>query len=257
MFIRNGLALTLAAAAVCAAVCVAGCNGGASSGSSGTGRGPDDVSNDASGDKLLGGNIRIARVDRAPDGSATYLLDNTSSDDLADLSVWINYYYPPDERSAFEKVFDLQPSPPQDLFLTKGETGHSITAANPRPGDQVIATRLEVLEDLPIPVVIGTRFLNNELECVAMSSADDLLGAKPSQWIEVQNASSRKIPAFEAVAVFIDPAVARPGNVKAQAKTMASAMEPGTKQRLTFDLAGKGRLSNYQFFVKVRRIRKF
>ena len=248
MLTRNlAQSLTLAAAAIACGACSS--NGGTSGGGIG-----HPVGGDAAGEAALAGVVRIAKVDRAPDGKVTYYLENISGKTQEDLTYRIDFMFPPKSTGAIDVREDHRVTPEKDLVLLKSDTAKAVTEPNPEPGNQVQATRILVQDSPPVGVVArdasgaGTLLLNGTIECVGLSPEDDRFGDSPTLWIELENVSGRPISSLEAKAVFV-------GSVdKKQTKwTAVKDMKPGARARIAFDLAGMGRVSTYNFFVKIRQ----
>lgn len=247
MFQRT-LVVPLLAACALAAGCAS--DGGAGGGT------PTPTVNDAAGQEPLPGIVRIAKVDRAPDGKVTYYLENVSGKLQEDLACRVNFLYAPTGKGAIAIADDWEPTALRDLVLLKGDTAKEVAAENPRPGQPVKATTITVENTPPVAAVMregnqkgtGTLFLNRALECVGMASEDEVHAGK--LWIEVENVSNRKVSDLEARAVFVDST----GEKKAETKwTRMADLQPGARGRIAFDLSGLGRVGTFAFLVKVRQ----
>lgn len=235
------LAATVLAAAACAS------NGGG--GKTGT-----PQMGDVAGTEALKGVVRIAKVDRGPDGKVTYYLENISGKLQEDLTYRVYFTYPGGGQGAIEVREFTEISPERDLVLLKGDTAKAVTEPNPDPKRTVQTTKIEVQDSPPVGVVArdasgsGTPLLNGALECVGLSPEEDRFGDSPTLWIEVENVSGKAISGLEAKAVFVGSAD------KKQSKwTGVKDLKPGARARVEFNLAGLGRLSTYTFFVKIRQ----
>lgn len=211
--------------------------------------------NDHNGDEPLRGIVRIKNVSRTADGSVKYLVENISGRDQEDLGYFVSFFFPAEEKTVVKKVGDRETTPQRDLVLLRGSE-REITAQNPRPGVLCLGTTIDVLNNEAVPVVTrgdnpGTLFLNRSLECVAMSSEDDVRESK-KLWIEFENVSSRPVSEIEAKAQFHDPGAAN-AKVGETKWTSVRDVQPKARTRVEFDLSSLGRLSNRIFLVKVRQ----
>ena len=214
---------------------------------------PDQMS-DRAGTEPLRGIVRLKSVERTPEGGVRYVVENISGRDQEELAYFVSFFFPSQEDTAIKKLGDRDTTPQRDLVLLRG-TEREITAANPRPGAPCLGTTIDVLNNEAVPVVTrgdtpGTLFLNKSLECVAMSTEDDLRDSK--LWIEFENVSRRAISELEAKVQFHDPGAAnrKVGETK---WTPVRDIQPGQRGRVQFDVASLGRLSNTIFLVKIRQ----
>jgi hypothetical protein len=222
----------------------------------GASRSGAQVRGDAPGEVVLPGKVRIARIDRQPAGRVTYYLENIAGSLQEDLSYHIDFLYKPVVGSAIEIREDRNTTPERDLVLLKGDAAKQCAADNPRPGVEYITTQISVSESPPIAVVArdasnrGTLFLNGALECVGMSSEDDIRAG--TLWIEVENNSNRPVSELEAKAAFVDQMV---GTKHAETKwtPVKDLRGEGDRARIEFNLAGLGKVSQYTVLVKIRQ----
>lgn len=234
---------------------LAGCQGGSA--------GPvvidTDSMSDRAGDEPLPSIVRIKSVDRAPDGTARYVVANISGRDQEDLAYFISFFFPSppeeDDRVAIKKLGDRETTPQRDLVLLRG-TEREISAQNPRPGAPCLGTTIDVVNNEAVPVVMradtaGTLFLNKSLECVAMSGEDDLRVSK-KLWLEFENVSGRPVSEIEAKAQFHDPGAANAKVAETKWMTLRD-VQPQQRTRVEFDLSALPRLSNTIFLVKIRQ----
>jgi hypothetical protein len=236
--------------AAAAAFAAAGC----SSDGSGRSGGPSYAS-DAAGGEPLPGVVRIAGVNRAPNGRATYSLENVSGKLQEDLAYHVNFTYDPTVGSAIEIREDREVSPERDLVLLKSDTAKEVVVENPRPGKVVRGTTIEVQDSPPVGAVAregnqagtGTMFLNRALECVAMASEDEIRAG--TLWITVENTSNRPVSELEAKAVFMDHSTKM-----AETKwTTVRDIKPGAQTRIDLNITGLGRVATWTFLVKIRQ----
>lgn len=211
--------------------------------------------NDNAGDEPIKDVVRIKSIDRSPDGSVRYVVENVSGRDQEELAYFVSFFFPADETSAIKQEGVRDTTPMRDILLLRGAE-REVTAQNPRPGAPCLGTTIDVVNNEAVPVVTrgdtaGTLFLNRALECVAMSTEDDVRVQK-KLWLEFENVSSRAISEIEAKAQFHDPGA---GNAKVgETKwTRVKDVQPRQRTRVEFDLASLGRLSNTIFLVKIRQ----
>jgi hypothetical protein len=236
--------------AVAAAFAAAGC----SSDGSGKSGGPS-FANDSTGDEPLPGVVKIAGVNRAPNGRVTYSLANISGKLQEDLAYHVNFMYDPNVKSAIEIREDREVSPERDLVLLKSDTAKEVVVDNPRPGMVVRGTTIEVQDSPPVGAVAregdqkgtGTMFLNRALECVAMATEDEIRAG--TLWITVENTSTRAVSELEAKAVFMDHSTKMAETKWATVRDV----KPGAQTRIDFNIAGLGRVATWTFLVKIRQ----
>lgn len=247
---KRFIGLVVLAAAFAAAGCASDGSGGGGSAS---------VKNDYADSEPLPGVVRIVKIVRAPDGKATYTLSNISGKLQEDLACHVNFIYDPSVDGAIAVRENREVSPERDLVLLKSDTAKDVVFENPRPGQPVRATIIEVQDSPPVAAVArdgaqmgtGTTFLNRALECVGMASEDEIRDGK--LWIDVENVSGRAVTELEAKAVFVDPLDkdhAKHGETK---WTTVKDVKPGARTRIAFNIADLGRVSNYTFLVKIRQ----
>ncbi len=246
--------LALAAALAAAALATAACP---STGGKGDGAGGGSSVGGDLHDVLPTDIVRVAKLDHAPDGRTTYVLENISGKLQEDLTYHVEFHY--ESKTAGGPIGiadDLELSPERDLVLLKGDVAKPIVVENPRPGHAVKATTIAVQSSPPIAAVArdannaGTFFVNHSLECVGMASEDEIRAG--SLWIEVENVSDRPVTELEARAVFVDQ-FTREETAKTKWTAVKDLSRRGARSRIAFDLGGLGKVGALSFLVKIRQ----
>lgn len=184
------------------------------------------------GETYLNGQLVLREVTGpAEDGTTSFVVENTSGEDLEDVTVSIRFYMPPEEGIQERDVEVAD----QNVNFYAGDRVN-ISAVPNRPADvRGVELFIEPLTTVADPMY-GTEYLEGSLQCVDMES--DLTGAKPSVSFTVKNTSDAAIesPQFRVVFRLQGKVVAETDWASAD-----GSIPPGGTMTLTPDLSGVGK----------------